>query len=436
MKILHLVFIALIFAVSLHGAESTALDIQPDRASGVYRVGETVTWTVSQTDGSSILPAELNYVFKAGGATEVEAGSITLVEDQAMLISEFTEPNTMLLEVSWEHAGEKQRVLGGAVAAPEQLKPSVEVPDDFDEFWAAKIAELGTTPMNPRLTPMEVDKEGVEYWQITMDGFRGSQIHGQIARPKNGSPQLPALLRVQWAGVYGLKKEWVTGRARAGWLALNILAHDLPIDEPPGFYTGQQAGPLKDYTRQGNEDRETSYFLRMYLSCYRAVEYLKTRTDWDGKTIVVTGTSQGGQQTFVTAGLHPDITAAMALVPAGADFNGNENGRAVGFPYWPGNLGDKDADAVAATGGYFDIVNFASRIRAPMLIGVGLEDLSCPPAGVFTAINQLQSHHETVILPDSGHHNVDGSHQPFDERMEKDWLPALQVGLEPPTDTR
>ena len=388
-----------------------------------------VTWTVSQTDGAS-LPAELNYVFKAGGATEVKAGTIVLVEGQALLTSEFSEPNTMLLEVSWEHAGEKQRVFGGAVAAPEQLEPSVKEPEDVDEFWAAKIAELGKKPMNPRLTPLDVADDGVDYWQITMDGFRGSQIHGQVARPKNGPSQLPALLRVQWAGVYGLKKEWVTGRAKAGWLALNILAHDLPIDEPPGFYAEQQAGPLKDYTRQGNEDRETSYFLRMYLSCYRAVEYLKSRPDWDGKTIVVTGTSQGGQQTFVTAGLHPDITAAMALVPAGADFNGNENGRAVGFPYWPGNLGDKDATAVAATGGYFDIVNFASRIRAPMLVGVGLEDLSCPPAGVFTAINQLQSYHETVILPDSGHQNVDGSQDAFVDRLERGWLPALRVGLE------
>lgn len=426
----------LVFAVSLHGAESTALDIKPDRASGVYRVGETVTWTVSKTDQERTFPAKLSYAFKLGGVTEVETGSITLVEGKAMLTSEFTEPNTMLLEVSWEHAGETHRVFGGVVAAPEALEPSVAAPDDFDEFWATKLAELGTTPMNPRLTSMDVDEDGVEYWQITMDGFRGSQIHGQIARPKNGPLKLPALLRVQWAGVYGLPPQWVSGRAKSGWLALNILAHDLPIDESLEFYAEQKSGPLHDYFRQGNEDRETSYFLRMYLSCYRAVEYLKSRPDWDGKTLVVTGTSQGGQQTFVTAGLHPDITAAMALVPAGADFNGNENGRSVGFPYWPGNLGDKDAAAVAATGGYYDIVNFAARIRAPMLIGVGLEDLSCPPAGVFAAINQLQSHHETVILPDSGHQNVDGSQDAFVERLERGWLPGLRAGLEPPTARR
>ena len=71
-----------------------------------------------------------------------------------------------------------------------------------------------------------------------------------------------------------------------------------------------------------------------------------------------------------------------------------------------------------------------------MLIGVGLEDLSCPPAGVFAAINQLQSHHETVILPDSGHQNVDGSQDAFVERLERGWLPGLRAGLEPPTARR
>jgi len=62
----------------------------------------------------------------------------------------------------------------------------------------------------------------------------------------------------------------------------------------------------------GDEDREKSYFLRMYLGCYRAVEYLASRPDWDGKTLVVMGTSQGGQQSIVTAGLNPRITAMMA----------------------------------------------------------------------------------------------------------------------------
>ena len=423
--------LAAVLVLKSIAADSTVLNVSPDRDSGVYRVSETVKWSVTLAEPEAALPAELNYSFKAGGAMEIEAGTLKLSAGRAILESKFTEPNTVLLEVWWMEGDERRQVFAGAVAAPDKIEPSIDEPEDFDAFWAAKLAEMAAVPANPKLTPVDVGVAGVSYARVTMDHFRGSTIHGQVARPSEGK-KFPAILRVQWAGVYGLQTEWVTDRAKDGWLALNILPHDLPIDGDEAFYAEQKDGPLKDYFVLGNEDRETSYFLRMYLSCYRAVEYLKSRADWDGRTLVVTGTSQGGQQTFVTAGLHPDITAALALVPAGADFNGDQQGRAVGFPFWPGMSAGKDAAAVAETGGYFDIVNFAKRIRAPMLVGVGLEDTVCPPVGIFAAINQLQPYHETVILPDSGHQSVNGSQDAFVDRMEEGWLLALKQGLAAP----
>jgi cephalosporin-C deacetylase len=74
---------------------------------------------------------------------------------------------------------------------------------------------------------------------------------------------------------------------------------------PRRLFALAAATTLKDYVSIGNDDRDKSYFLRMYLSCYRAADYLAHRPDWDGRTLVVTGTSQGGMQAIVTAGLHP-----------------------------------------------------------------------------------------------------------------------------------
>jgi cephalosporin-C deacetylase-like acetyl esterase len=62
-----------------------------------------------------------------------------------------------------------------------------------------------------------------------------------------------------------------------------------PIDNPASFYQEQSAGPLKNYWMIGNDDREQSYYLRMYLSCYRAIDYLRQRPGWDSKTLVVNG---------------------------------------------------------------------------------------------------------------------------------------------------
>src|SRR5438034_1096186 len=66
---------------------------------------------------------------------------------------------------------------------PEKIEPSAPRPDDFDEFWAAKIKELEAVPANPQLESAESGKPDVEYWKITMDNVGGGKIHGQLARP-------------------------------------------------------------------------------------------------------------------------------------------------------------------------------------------------------------------------------------------------------------
>jgi (4-O-methyl)-D-glucuronate---lignin esterase len=407
-------------------------DVRPDRVSGVYRAGETITWTVAwQDDDGAAVPETATYSFRAGGATEISAGSLAFTGGRATLESKLEEPDTLLLEVAWAEDGETRRAVGGAVASPGRIRPAAPPPDDFDAFWAAKIAELGKVPANPRLTAAESEHPGVDYWQITLDNIRGTRIHGQLARPSAGD-DLPALLIVQWAGVYGLQKPWVVDRAAEGWLALDILPHDLPIDRSEEFYADQRAGALRNYWAIGNDDRETSYFLRMYLSCYRAVEYLKSRPDWNGRTLVVMGTSQGGQQTLVTAGLHPDVTAALALVPSGSDMLAPTAGRAAAFPDWYHQTDGEAEAAVREASRYFDVANFAARIEAPVLLGVGLRDRVCPPATVLAASNQIRSYQELIILPESGHQNVEGSQDPYADRAYGGWLPALRRGLAAP----
>ncbi len=55
----------------------------------------------------------------------------------------------------------------------------------------------------------------------------------------------------------------------------------------------------------------------MYLRAC-VLDYLLTRQDWDGKTIVLTGGSMGGQQSLVLAGLRPEkISAVLVCAPQG-----------------------------------------------------------------------------------------------------------------------
>ncbi len=408
-----------------------SLTVTSQRPSAVYSTGETVEWMIESENNSQ--NAVIPYTLKSNGLKVITSGNIELKDGRANLSYVATEPGALLAQFTAKNAeGKETKYFGGAVVDPDKFTQLAKEPDDFDAFWQKQIEEIKKIPANPVLTQADAHKPGVQYWKIQLDTVNGSHIQGQLARPESGE-KLPAMLIVQWAGVYGLNQDWATSRASQGWLTLNILAHDMPIDQDADYYKKLAAGDLKDYTRIGCESRDKTYFRRMYLSCYQAAEYLANRPDWDGKTLVVCGTSQGGMQTIITASIHPKITAGMALVPAGCDLLGPANQHEPGWPKWyfMAKNREKEQAAIYEAAGYYDAVYFASRIKVPMLIGVGLIDTTCPPIGVITAFNNLKGPKELVIMPKSDHVGRGGLQAAYVNRM-NEWADMMRQGYPAP----
>jgi cephalosporin-C deacetylase-like acetyl esterase len=55
---------------------------------------------------------------------------------------------------------------------------------------------------------------------------------------------------------------------------------------------------------------------------------------------------------------------------------------------------------------YFDTVNFAAHIQAPVLAGMGFIDTISPPAGVWTMLNQIPGPTEPLPMIESEHDNL------------------------------
>jgi cephalosporin-C deacetylase len=281
----------------------------------------------------------------------------------------------------------------GAAVAPARIGLSTPRPADFDTFWDAKLAAQAAVPINAVLTPITTDVADVDISIFELDAL-GSKAHGYVARPTLEG-RFPALIQLQYAGVYALGPGAASRRAAEGWLILNVDAHDKLPSDPAGNIP-------RNYATVGNTNREQSYFLNMYLRASRVLDYLLTRPDWDGRTIVLTGGSMGGQQSLALAGLRPDhIDAVLVCVPAGADTNGDLHGRKAGYPNWPSDNPD-----VMRTSLYFDPVNFASRIKAPVMAGIGFIDTISPPAGIWTMLNQIPGPVEPLPMIESEHDNL------------------------------
>ncbi|MEO8370528.1 MAG: acetylxylan esterase [Candidatus Solibacter sp.] len=411
-------------AFAQRGPIDQQLTFTPHHASGIYDVGETVGWTV--TPGPVTPTYSYKWTIRRNNAVVLNEGKLDLSSgkdkieiagDQPEMLYVAIEPYAKLV-VDADAAtvaaqpseggagrgaapgyvgGNTGRNNGlyavGAAVTPAKIGLSTPRPDDFDAFWDGKLAAQAKIPINPVLTPVQTDVAGVELNMFVLDAL-GSQTHGYVAKPAREG-KFPALIQLQYAGVYALNARGAAQRAAEGWLIINVDSHDKLPSEPAG-------NAPRNYQAVGNTEREKSYFLNMYLRDSRALDYLLTRPDWDGKTIVLTGGSMGGQQSLVLAGLRPEkITAALVCVPAGADANGDLHGRKAGYPNWPSDNPD-----VMKTAIYFDTINFASRIKAPVMAGMGFIDTISPPAGVWTALNQIPGAKEILPMIESEHDNL------------------------------
>jgi cephalosporin-C deacetylase len=414
-------FTLLLFAAHVCSAQQPTFT--PYKASGIYGLGEKVGWTVELPPGAP-RSAVYTYAVRKNNQDVIKTGTLDFTNGRASIETTLNEPAMVYVQVTTPGgSGPGVDVALGAAVAPERLQPSVPRPSDFDAFWAAKIKALKAVPENAVLTPSDSGKPGVEYATIRMDNVGGARVYGQVAKPKRAG-KFPALVILQWAGgPYPLQKQWVTDRAAEGWLALNVSPHDVLPTEPQPFYDALPQ-ELKNYHAIGRADRDKSYFLRMYLADYRAVEYLSKRPDWDGRTLVVMGTSMGGQQSLAVAGLHPKITHVVVNEPAGCDTNGPLHGRASGYPNWPA-----DDPRVMKTALYFDPVNFAPRIKATSLVAIGFVDTVTPPVGIYIAFNQIKAPKEAVPMIDSPHNHqaTPAQQRPYTARS-AEWLDTLVRG--------
>jgi cephalosporin-C deacetylase len=421
------------------------LTFTPFHATGIYKVGDTVGWTVAP--GPVTPTYSYKYTVRRNNAVVLKEGKVDLTSgkdtiqitgDQPEMIYVAIEPYAVILPAlagsdaaassspaepqaaganapnaaarsvtdlaaggspasSPYAGGNTGRNNGyyavGAAVAPLQIPMDTPRPADFDIFWSEKLAAQAKLPLNPVLTPVTSDVPGVEISIFNLDAL-GSHVHGYVAKPAREG-KFPALIQLQYAGVYALNARMDEQHAADGWLVINVDSHDKQPNDPSG-------GIPRAYQAIGNTDRETSYFLNMYLRDSRALDYLLTRPDWDGKTVVLTGGSMGGQQSLVLAGLRPEkITDVLVCVPAGADTNGDLHGRKAGYPNWPSDNPD-----IMRTSRYFDPVNFASHIKAPVMAGMGFIDTIAPPAGIWTALNQIPGPKEPLPMIWSDHDNM------------------------------
>lgn len=410
------------------------LQLTLDRVDGIYKKGDTVVFTIAvRKDGKPADGLKMGYyLYPQNGQKELFmfTANGTPRQFRTVINSGWLRIEAAVLDetgkiLQYDRNGQKVRVAAaiGAVADPYQIRTGAEEPADFQKFWDDAKAELAKVPLKAKRETASLPSGAAKKfnaWDVKVDCVGDVPVSGYLTMPVNAAKKsLPAVVSFHGAGVYSANKP-----LREHAISFDVNAHGISNGQPKDYYRNLSQTTLAQYWVRNAESREKFYFRNMFLRVQRALDYVKSLPEWDGKNLVVWGSSQGGAQALIAAGLDPQVTLLYAAVPAMCDHGGCLAGRESGWPRLIKMLDGKPVDRdIANASRYFDAAYFAKRIKAECYLTVGLIDNTCVPTSVFAAYNNIPGKKHIAVHPAKGH-TGEASSAAFDARLKQVLSPA------------
>jgi len=381
----------------------------PDHADSSYRLGQPATLRVVAREGGVPVDGTTLY-YKVGPEMFLPAAydSTTFVGGEAIVrMGTLSTPGFLACQYEFTTSdGKTARDLVKLAYAPEQIETLTPLPKDFNLFWQKALKEARKVEFDPEYYDVpDATNDQIETKLVRLHVGKDKWIQGYLSRPLDGKPH-PVVLCPPGAGSQKIfPSDYFP---RESFIYLKIEIHDNDQRLPDDAYNLMRQQKCDGYMRRGMESKDSYYYKDVYVGCARAVDFLCSLADWDGRNVIVTGGSQGGALTIITAALNEKVTLCAPFYPALCDLMGFLHHRAGGWPkffsgFYKDGRTDISDEAAAETLQYFDVVNFARQLRVPTFMSWGYSDDTCSPTSVWAAWNAISAPKQCDITPSSGH---------------------------------
>lgn len=384
---------------------------EPDHADWTYKCSDQASVRLFAVVENRIMedteiqysygPEKLEPVFKGSVKTDKKGYATIKVPGRK-------EPGFTTVRVTVEYKGKTYSNITNLAYEPFNIKPTVQLPSDFQEYWENAKKKAAEVPMLTKVVWNEKESNTqYDVYHVQVQAYRrGTHFYGVLTVPKdakfrNAEGKMPAILRLPGANIGSFRGP--SDLARHGFVVLDMGVHGIPIDKDQEVYSALSSGGLGTYTTIGIENRDSYYYKRVYMSCIRAIDFLCSREEVDADRIAVYGGSQGGMLSIVTASLDKRVAAMVCYFPAFCDVTGYYRGRSGGWPHFFTDKNEPDIEKKIKTLSYYDVVNFARFLTRPGHYCWGFNDIVCCPSSTFSAYNVITAPKELEISRDSGH---------------------------------
>ncbi|MFA7256259.1 MAG: alpha/beta fold hydrolase [Kiritimatiellales bacterium] len=288
-------------------------------------------------------------------------------------------------------------------------------PADFDSYWDDALAEMNAVDPQVEIIPDEdFQTPFATCSHLWFTGVGGARIHAKLLQPKNAAKPHPAVL--MFHGYSGSCGDW---QDKLGYAAAGFTVAALDCRGQGGL--SEDIGGVKGNTHKGQIIRglddapEKLLFRQIFLDTAQLAKIVMEMDDVDETRVGAMGGSQGGGLTLACVALEPRIKRAAPVFPFLSDYRRvwemDKAERAYeelkDFFRRHDPLHQRE-DELFTKLGYIDIQNLVPRIKAEVMMAVGLMDTICPPSTQFAAYNKITSKKSLEIYPDFGHENLPG----------------------------
>ena len=287
-------------------------------------------------------------------------------------------------------------------------------PADFDPFWDAGIARMQELGTEAQIEPSPFATPFARCSHLSFTGVGGARVHAKLIQPTGTTKPHPAVLRFH--GYTANSGNWTDHLALA---AAGFTVASLDCRGQGGL--SEDPGGVKGTTHSGHiirgldDEPHNLLFHQIFLDTAQLARIIMAMPDVDETRVGATGGSQGGALTLACAALEPRIKRAAPVFPFLCDYyrvwkmdlacNAYEEIKSYFRRFDPRHEHEEE---IFTRLGYIDVQFLAPRIRAEVLVGIGLMDTICPPSTQFAAYNKITASKSLVLYPDFGHEELPG----------------------------
>lgn len=393
----------------------------PDHDDWIYRTGENATVNLQLLHyGMPAAGATVNYALGDDMLPDDTTASVTLDQEgrAAIPVGTMEKPGFRDLRLSAQFNGTKYDHHIKLGFSPEKLKAYTGEPADFDEFWSRAVAEDKKFPLSYTMVPSQrytTDRMNALLVKMELNP-EGRCMYAYLFIPK-GEGKYPAVFCPPGAGVKTIKDPLLHRYyGEGGMIRLECEIHGAHPELSESDFA-QMRRAKGDYLNVGLDSPEGYYMKDVYLGCRRFLDLLTSLPEWDSKNLFTQGGSQGGALAITTAALDPRVNGVAANHPALSDMNGYLGDKTGGYPHhFRKNREDATPEKIR-TLEYYDVVNFAKRLKCPVRMTWGFNDNTCPPTTSYEVYNVITAPKEALITPVNEHWTT-----PSTERGHYEWI--------------